>query len=319
MPAPEADARELDDMLRANLALIADPDGRLPAERDLAARFGVGRTRLRRALAVLEGEGLLFRRHGQGTFTMPPPLPGGGLKRLARSVTPDDVMEVRMEVEPALAALAAERATPDDARALRELMAGTLTAETPEGYEIADAIFHFRIAELARNPLFLRVYDQIRSVREQSDWTAWRADRMDGARIQELGQQHEALVDRISAHDSAGVVRMMERHLLSIAQSMRRRWQSRRTGCPISPPASPVDPLSSGAFCARRLWRGAGASATEHQRCPRPNPGLEHGNAARLSRSRRRASVVAIAPVQSRRTGKRRVLRAAAMQHSDAA
>ncbi len=220
---PEADTLDLEDRLRAELARIADPDGRLPAERELAARFGVGRTRLRRALAALELDGLLFRRHGQGTFTMPPPVPGNGLKSLARSVTPADVMEVRMEVEPALAALAAERATPEDVRALRELMGGTLTAQTPECYEIADAIFHFRIAELARNPLFLRVYEQIRSVREQSDWAAWRADRLDAARIQELAHQHEALVDRISAHDSAGAAQMMERHLLSIAHGMRRR------------------------------------------------------------------------------------------------
>ena len=223
MPAPDlGTATPLEAMLRAELPRIADEEGRIPPERELAARFGVGRTRLRRALAALEGDGLLFRRHGQGTFTMPPPLPGGGLKTLARSVTPADVMEVRMEVEPALAALAAERATAEDARALRDLMANTLTARSPEGYEIADAIFHFRIAELARNPLFLRVYDQIRSIREQSDWAAWRGDRLDAARIRELGQQHEALVDCIAGHDSVGAARAMERHLLSIAHGLRR-------------------------------------------------------------------------------------------------
>ena len=123
----------------------------------------------------------------------------------------------------AAAALAAERATAEDTRALRDLMANTLIAATPEGYEIADAIFHFRIAELARNPLFLRVYDEIRSIREHSDWAAWRGDRLDADRIRELGQQHEALVSCISSHDSAGAARAMERHLLSIAYRMRRR------------------------------------------------------------------------------------------------
>lgn len=222
MPAPDAETLSLEDRLRADLPRIADEGGRLPPERELAIRFGVGRTRLRRALAVLEGDGLLFRRHGQGTFTLPPPVPGG-LGALVRSVTPADVMEVRMEVEPALAALAAERATPEDARALRDLMANTLTAQTPEGYEIADAIFHFRIAELARNPLFLRVYDQIRSIREQSDWAAWRRDRLDAVRIRDLGQQHAALADRIAANDSTGAAAAMERHLLSIDHGIRRK------------------------------------------------------------------------------------------------
>lgn len=223
LPESDPETAPLETALRADLGRFADAEGRLPAERDLAARLGVGRTRLRRALAALEADGLLFRRHGQGTFTMPPPVSDGRLKSLARSVTPADVMEVRMEVEPALAALAAERASTEDARALRELMANTLDAGTPESYEIADAIFHFRIAELARNPLFLRVYDQIRSVREQSDWAAWRGDRLDHVRIRELGQQHQALVDRIAAHDSAGAARAMEQHLVSIEHRLRRR------------------------------------------------------------------------------------------------
>ena len=224
MPAPDAGtAPSLQDMLRAGLPHIADEEGRLPSERELAARFGVGRTRLRRALAVLEGDGLLFRRHGQGTFTMPPPVAGTGLKSFARTVTPADVMEVRKEVEPALAALAAERATAEDVRALRDLIANSLTAQTPEGDGIADAIFHFRIADLARNPLFLRVYDQIRSIREQSDWAARRGDRLDTDRIREPGQQHRAQVDCILVHDSASTARAMERHLPSIAHGRRRR------------------------------------------------------------------------------------------------
>lgn len=215
--------RPLEQQLRDDLEHLSGTDGRLPPERDLAALLGVGRTRLRKALAALETDGLLFRRHGMGTFTVPPPVTDTRLKSLARNVTPADVMEVRMEVEPALAALAAERATNDEIRALRDLMANALATGTPEGYEIADAIFHFRIAELARNPLFLRVYDQIRTVREQSDWAAWRGDRLDAHRITELGQQHEALVDRIAAHDSAGAARAMEKHLTSIAHGLRRR------------------------------------------------------------------------------------------------
>ncbi len=44
------------------------PEGRLPSEPDLAAKMGVSRNTLRQALAELEMEGLLFRRHGSGTF-----------------------------------------------------------------------------------------------------------------------------------------------------------------------------------------------------------------------------------------------------------
>lgn len=45
-----------------------DRGEQLPAIDDLAARFGVARATLRQAIEVLEGEGLVQRRHGRGTF-----------------------------------------------------------------------------------------------------------------------------------------------------------------------------------------------------------------------------------------------------------
>lgn len=72
MPAPDLDTpTPLEAMLRAELPRIADEEGRIPPERELAARFGVGRTRLRRALAALEGEGLLFRTTGRAPSPCP--------------------------------------------------------------------------------------------------------------------------------------------------------------------------------------------------------------------------------------------------------
>ena len=41
---------------------------RLPPERELAARIGIGRRALRRALEVLEAEGRIWRHQGKGTF-----------------------------------------------------------------------------------------------------------------------------------------------------------------------------------------------------------------------------------------------------------
>lgn len=55
--------------------------GRLPPERDLAARFGASRATVSKVLTALEGEGLIVRRVGRGTFVSPHegrPAAGGG-------------------------------------------------------------------------------------------------------------------------------------------------------------------------------------------------------------------------------------------------
>jgi len=45
-------------------------DGRLSPEKELAARFGVNRHTVRRAIAELESEGLVRTEHGRGTFVL---------------------------------------------------------------------------------------------------------------------------------------------------------------------------------------------------------------------------------------------------------
>lgn len=64
--------QQIADRLRAELAQ-AQPGHRLPSEARLAARFGVNRHTVRRALAALAGDGLVHARRGSGVTVVAPP------------------------------------------------------------------------------------------------------------------------------------------------------------------------------------------------------------------------------------------------------
>jgi DNA-binding FadR family transcriptional regulator len=204
-------------------------DGRLIAERDLAKRLEISRARLRRVLDNLEQDGVIFRRQGQGTFLSPPPLPNQPrVQQLASTVTPREVMEVRLEVEPALAALTAERATASELKQLQSFAEATVAAGTTEAYERADDIFHYKIAQMAKNPLFLSIYEEIRAVRNQAAWAAHRASTYSRETIAELGEDHRGILEAIGANDVRGAASAMRRHLVHVSNTMlRERWYDR--------------------------------------------------------------------------------------------
>ncbi len=105
--------------------------GRLPAERDLASRWGVSRLSLRAAIARLEAEGLLQSVHGSGTRVLDF-RERGGPELLAHLIRLElqagrvpvallaDVFELRRVLAAEVLSLAAARRTPDDLVSLRE-------------------------------------------------------------------------------------------------------------------------------------------------------------------------------------------------------
>lgn len=195
------------------------PGDQLPAERVLAEQFRVSRASVREALRSLELLGVTESRPGGGTFirVASPDALLRPLAALARAHDVREVLEVRELLEPALAALAAERATSSDVEALREVLAQQEEkVRRGESFVEEDTRFHFLVAQAAKNELVLRmlhvVMDVLRSSRDE--WL----QSPDRARSSLAG--HRALLAAIEGHDADGARRSSADHVHHVGSGL---------------------------------------------------------------------------------------------------
>ncbi|MEM7124390.1 MAG: FadR/GntR family transcriptional regulator [Pseudomonadota bacterium] len=207
--------------------------GRLPPERVLAGDLGVGRRTLRKALSALEQEGRILRRQGRGTFIAQPTSSHvGQLEQTFEHTNPIEVMEVRLAIEPVMARLASVRASRCDIERLTRLADQTRTAEDAATYERADAAFHRKVAEAARNVLFLSIYDALADVRRDASWSNLDENARCFNRQALYAGLHVELVQAIAARDGDRAHQVMYSHLSDVQAHIAEK---------MFPSADPVD------------------------------------------------------------------------------
>ncbi|SLN71264.1 FadR/GntR family transcriptional regulator [Oceanibacterium hippocampi] len=201
------------------------PGARLPAERELAARFGCSRQTLRTALSVLEEAGEIWRHVGQGTFRGPRPR-GHPVREniLVQATSPQQLMRARLMMEPPVAAEAARAASSADIGYLRGLVQAGQLARSRGECEQADARFHRGIAETAGNPVLLGLLDYLAGARRRAAWQQeWERTyrRVGASEFTGLHcEQHGIIVDAIVRRDPAGASEAMRIHLETIERVM---------------------------------------------------------------------------------------------------
>ncbi len=150
---PERTADAISDLIyRENYSSGA----KLPGETELAARLEVSRNTVRQAIRILTEKQVVEVRRGAGTFV--------SLRRglsddvLGLSLVSDkkklvqDLLELRLLIEPRMAAMAAERATAAEIARLREMFAEMKAAwEAGRNYFEQDMEFHTYIAGCSGN------------------------------------------------------------------------------------------------------------------------------------------------------------------------
>jgi GntR family transcriptional repressor for pyruvate dehydrogenase complex len=189
-------------------------DGKLPTERALAERFGVGRRHVRLALDALEDEGLVWRRQGKGTFIGQPADPIGDMAaRITGETNALEVMEARLCIEPELAALCAARMSGEEVARLRMLEQRQFEAADAQAIELWDGALHRLIAQCARNRPLMTAFSLLDRIRSNPDWVALRAGARDDASLRVTHSEHMAIIEAIAARRPEDARKAMADHL----------------------------------------------------------------------------------------------------------
>lgn len=196
------------------------PGDRLPPERKLAERLGVGRTHVREALQKLEFYGILKTLPQSGTIVA-----GLGITALEGLISDvlklensdfGSLVETRVILETQAAMLAAQRRTPEDLISIQKALEAYEAKVKQEKQAVEeDLLFHLKIAEASKNSvlksLMLIITPDIVHNFIKLDVCK------DGRFIQAL-EEHRLIVDYISKQQVEKVAEAMRVHLKDVLE-----------------------------------------------------------------------------------------------------
>ncbi len=195
-----------------------DHNARLPPERVLCSTLGVSRGELRKALAELESDSLIWRQVGRGTFVGARPVHNlNDVEYLEKLARPIKVIEARLAIEPELARLSAIHGAKADFDEIRACSRKCQEARDWRSYEAWDNNFHLAIAKATHNKVLIHLFETLNVVRRSIVWGQLRASTLP-PRTHPSFSQHDSIVAAISARDAAGAAARMREHLASVRE-----------------------------------------------------------------------------------------------------
>ena len=213
-------AEEVADRIRTLILDGTFPQGQpLPSERVLTEQFGVSRGSIRDALRMLETIGLIETQHGRGTF--PRELTVDRLVApLASMMTfqhdlQDELLDVRRMFEPAVARVAAARATNEDFTDLQRIIeAQQRKLKKGQSAIVEDTEFHAALARSTRNRVVVSLMATLNDLLVESRKLTLKQKGRPAKSI----EGHEAVVAALRRRDAEGAASAMYTHIDQIAQ-----------------------------------------------------------------------------------------------------
>lgn len=208
---------------------VLKPGDRLPSERELCKRLGVGRSSLREALRSLAVMGIIDGRVGAGTFVsnsnkryLEKTLQWGLLLDRKRV---QDLIETRLMLESQTAFLAAQRVTPENIKTIEETLRGMeASIAQPDKYLEFDLQFHLTIARATQNSILYSLLSMIRGYLQEWIKGSLAEPSTDGtdtrAKLSLL--EHQKILDALRKGDADQAQQAMTEHILSSSVDLQR-------------------------------------------------------------------------------------------------
>ncbi|MFD0712490.1 FadR/GntR family transcriptional regulator [Paenibacillus sp. GCM10027626] len=200
---------------------------KLPSTKELSEQFKVGRSTMREALSALKAMGLIEIRHGEGCFVRavePSAIQMPSFDSLLLSKeTIFELMEARIALEAANAAIAAVRRTDEDLDAFAALLDVMAERIGDEAFgESSDIEFHHLLAKATHNSIMVRLLDTISSQMEAAIREARRLQLYGHKKMSvRLLEEHQAIFEAVSRRDAAGAEAAVRAHLTHVEQVLR--------------------------------------------------------------------------------------------------
>jgi GntR family transcriptional regulator, transcriptional repressor for pyruvate dehydrogenase complex len=203
--------------LQARIVEELKPGDMLPPERELVQRFGVSRSSIRDAIRSLEAVGLLEPRQGVGTVVRA--LSADAVVSPVTSVLLEkrkainELVDVRLILEPPLAWRAALHATPEQIREMETIL-DRQDAKLQQGEPATeeDTAFHHAVAMAADNTVMLKLLNVLMDVLHEARERSLQI----GARQRKSLAGHRRIVAALKQRDPEAAQVAMRQHILEI-------------------------------------------------------------------------------------------------------
>jgi GntR family transcriptional repressor for pyruvate dehydrogenase complex len=197
------------------------PGQRIPPERELCVKLGVGRASLREALKALEIMGMIEIRLGDGTYVcdrsefLSRPLLWAIMG--SSEAGAHELVEARQLIEVELAGLAAERASGDDLKRIGgQLDRMGASLGSTEDFMQADVEFHLAIGQAAHNSILMNALQLIRNLMQR--WIGSSLS-VEGTAARALNQ-HKEIFMAVAKKNSSAARFAMHNHLDDMARAL---------------------------------------------------------------------------------------------------